>query len=90
MKKILISWIGRTDLRAVTEVGIVGLGPIAQAVRDISFDRVVLLNNFPEVAVKPYLRWLNGIKSVVVSTNKAALTSPTNFAESGSLQFSSN
>ncbi|HIJ80794.1 MAG TPA: sigma-54-dependent Fis family transcriptional regulator [Desulfuromonadales bacterium] len=81
MKKILISWIGRTDLRAVTEVGIVGLGPIAQAVRDISFDRVVLLNNFPEVAVKPYLRWLNGIKSVVVSTNKAALTSPTNFAE---------
>ena len=56
MKKILISWIGRTDLRAVAEGDSVGLGPIAQAIRAVSFDQVLLLNNFPEAEVKPYLR----------------------------------
>jgi len=81
MKKILISWIGRTDLRAVTEGESVGLGPIAQAVRAKPFDQIVLLNNFPEAEVKPYLRWLDGIKSLPVSTRQVTLTSPTNFAE---------
>lgn len=81
MKKILISWIGRTDLRAVKEGNIVGLGPIAQAVRAMSFDRIVLLNNFPEAEVKPYISWLQGIKHVSVSTRQIQLTSPTNFAE---------
>lgn len=40
MKKKLISWIGRTDLRAVQEGDIVGLGPIAQAIRALSFDHM--------------------------------------------------
>jgi hypothetical protein len=61
MKNILISWIGRTDLRAVTEGDSVGLGPIVQAIRAVSFDQVLLLNNFPATEVKPYLRWLYGV-----------------------------
>lgn len=81
MKKFLISWIGRTDLRAVKEGEIVGLGPIAQAVRAISFDQIVLLNNFPEAEAKPYIRWLQGIKNVPVSSRQVKLTSPTNFSE---------
>lgn len=81
MKKILISWIGRTDLRAVTEGEVVGLGPIAQAVRAISFDQIVLLNNFPEVEVTAYIRWLQSIKNVPLSSRQVTLTSPTNFAE---------
>jgi transcriptional regulator with PAS, ATPase and Fis domain len=81
MKKILVSWIGRTDLRAVTEIEIVGLGPIAQAVHAIFFDQVVLLNNFPEAEVTPYIRWLQGIKNVSVSSRQVTLTGPTNFAE---------
>ena len=81
MKKILLSWIGRTDLRAVSEGDIVGLGPIAQAIRAVAFDQVLLLNNFPEAEVKPYLSWLQGIKKLPVSYRQAALTSPTNFAE---------
>lgn len=60
---------------------IVGLGPIAQAIRVLSFDQVVLLNNFPETAVKPYLLWLQGIKKVSVSSRQITLTSPTDFAE---------
>ncbi|MEI6206793.1 MAG: sigma-54 dependent transcriptional regulator [Desulfuromonadales bacterium] len=91
MNKILISWIGRTDLRAVKEGETVGLGPIAQAVRVLSFDRIVLLNNFPEAEVKPYIDWLRGIKKVSVSARQVTLASPTNFAEiyeaaSGSVQ----
>jgi transcriptional regulator with PAS, ATPase and Fis domain len=81
MKKILISWIGRTDLRAEAEGEIVGLGPIAQAVRAVSFDRILLLNNFPEAEVKPYLKWLESIKNLPVSCRQTKLTSPTNFAE---------
>jgi DNA-binding NtrC family response regulator len=81
MKKILISWIGRTDLRAVKEGEIVGFGPIAQAVRAIYFDQIVLLNNFPEAEADSYIRWLNGIKTVSVSSRQVTLTSPTNFAE---------
>ena len=56
MKKILTSWLGRTDLRAVAEGDIVGLGPIAQAIQAVSFDQVLLLNNFPEAELKPYQR----------------------------------
>jgi transcriptional regulator with PAS, ATPase and Fis domain len=81
MKKILISWIGRTDLRAVKEGEIVGLGPIAQAVQAMHFDKIVLLNNFPETETKPYINWLLSIKNVSVSSNQVNLTSPTNFAE---------
>jgi transcriptional regulator with PAS, ATPase and Fis domain len=81
MKKILISWIGKTDLRAVTEGEAVGLGPIAQAVQAVSFDKIVLLNNFPEAEIKPYISWLQSIKSVPVSSHQVKLTSPTNFAE---------
>jgi transcriptional regulator with PAS, ATPase and Fis domain len=81
MKKILISWLGRTDLRAVTEGEIVGLGPIAQAVRALYFDQILLLNNFPESEVTPYLRWLQSIKPVPVAFRQIKLTSPTDFAE---------
>lgn len=81
MKKILVSWIGRTDLRAVKESEIVGLGPIAQAVRAVSFDHVVLLNNFPESEALPYLHWLKNIRNLPVASRQVKLTSPTNFAE---------
>ena len=81
MKKILVSWIGRTDLRAVKESEIVGLGPIAQAVRAVSFDHVVLLNNFPASEARPYLHWLQGIRNISVASRQIKLSSPTNFAE---------
>ena len=81
MKKILVSWIGRADLRAVKESEIVGIGPIAQAVRAVSFDHVVLLNNFPESEALPYLHWLKNIRNITVASRQVKLTSPTNFAE---------
>lgn len=63
------------------EGDIVGLGPIAQAVRAMYFDHLVLLNNYPTAEVKSFIRWLQSIKNVPVSSRQVKLTSPTNFAE---------
>jgi len=81
MKKILISWIGRTDLRAVEESATIGLGPIAQAVGSIPFDQVALISDYPKIEVYKYLGWLSSINIVPTTLHQATLTSPTNFGE---------
>ena len=81
MEKILISWIGRTDLRAVEESAIIGLGPIAQAIGSISFDQVALISDYPKIEVYKYLGWLSSISKVPTTLHQATLTSPTNFGE---------
>ncbi|MBC7962131.1 MAG: sigma-54-dependent Fis family transcriptional regulator [Steroidobacteraceae bacterium] len=81
MKKVLISWIGRTDLRAIEESATIGLGPIAQAIGNISFDQIALIGDYPKNEVDNYLRWLSGIKKVPTSIHQTTLTSPTNFGE---------
>lgn len=81
MNKILISWIGRTDLRAIEESATIGLGPIAQAVGSISFDQIALLSDYPKKETEKYIRWLHGIKNTPTTLHQATLTSPTNFGE---------
>lgn len=81
MKKILISWIGRTDLRAVEESATIGLGPIAQAIGSIFFDQVALISDYPKIEVCKYLGWLSSINKVPTTLHQATLTSPTNFGE---------
>ena len=58
MEKVLVSWVGRTDLRARTEEETVGVGPIAQAVDAREFDRIILLHDYPKAAVKPFATWV--------------------------------
>ena len=77
----MISWIGRTDLRAIDEITVVGLGPIAQAVGSMSFDHIALISDYPSKEVENFVRWLHGIKDVSTRLHKATLTSPTNFGE---------
>ena len=81
MKKILVSWVGRTDIRAIAECEIVGLGPIAQAVDTQTFDEIVLISDYPEQEVTAFLGWLAKRTSVRITRQVARLTSPTNFAE---------
>jgi hypothetical protein len=81
MKKILVSWIGRTDLRAVTEPDTIGQGPIAQALQALPFDQAVLLNNYPPEETSSFIRWLHSIKEIPTTLISVSLTSPTNFAE---------
>lgn len=81
MKKILIAWIGRTDLRSSVNAGKDGLGPIANALDARSFDHAFFLNNYPPEEITPYLDWLKSRTTVPISVHNATLTSPTNFGE---------
>ena len=48
MRKVLVAWIGKTDLRAPTESEQVGVGPIAQALEARAFDEAFLLSDYDE------------------------------------------
>ena len=60
VRRVLVTWVGRTDLRAPTESEAVGLGPIAQALDAREFDEVFLLSDYAESQVKPYVKWISG------------------------------
>jgi DNA-binding NtrC family response regulator len=79
--KVLVAWLGRTDLRAPTESDAVGLGPIAQALGARVFDDVVLLSDYDEKAVSPYLKWLRARGKAHITVVHEKLTGPTQFGE---------
>ncbi|MDQ8153421.1 MAG: sigma-54 dependent transcriptional regulator [Gemmatimonadota bacterium] len=81
MRKVLVAWIGKTDLRAPTEGELVGLGPIAQALEGRPFDEVFLLSNYDDQLVQPYLKWLRGRSSARVEVHSEKLSGPTQFGE---------
>jgi transcriptional regulator with PAS, ATPase and Fis domain len=81
MSKVLISWVGNTDLRAVNEGEQVGLGPIGQALKEREFDSIFLLNNYPKVKGGPYLKWLQAQTQARIDVRYINLSKPTNFGE---------
>jgi transcriptional regulator with PAS, ATPase and Fis domain len=81
MKNFLISWIGRTDLNAITDSATIGLGPIAQAMQSITYDRLILLSDFPQKDIEPYLVWLGQLKDTPVEMFPAKLSNPTHFSD---------
>ena len=58
MRKVLVSWIGHTDLRAPEESEAVGVGPVAQALIARSYDGVYLVTDHEGEAVRRYVPWL--------------------------------
>lgn len=81
MKKVLICWVGFTDLRAAEESQEVGLGPIAQAVDARDFDEVVLISDQPQHVTKAYVDWLRSRNSIQIILHYEKLSGPTNFGE---------
>lgn len=81
VRKILVAWIGKTDLRAPAEGEVVGLGPIAQAIEARIFDSVSLLSDYDDKLVRPYLKWLRGRSSVRIEVLPEKLSGPTQFGE---------
>jgi DNA-binding NtrC family response regulator len=81
MEKVLVSWVGRTDLRARTEEETVGVGPIAQAVDALAFDRIILLHDYPKAEVKPYAAWVRARTAAKIDLQFQPLSGPTNFGE---------
>ena len=80
MRSILISWIGHADLKASQEDAD-GIGPVAKAVEDGTFDAAFLLTTYGDEA-RRYFDWLVGRASgISLHLLHERLTSPTAFGE---------
>ncbi len=76
-----ISWLGRTDLRAVTESETIGLGPLVQAVRGLLSDELVLICDYPVAEARTFIAWLHTHKELPTTLKQVTLASPTDFAD---------
>ena len=79
--KILVTWVGQTDLNAARGEKRAGLGPIGQAVTKRAFDRVVLLSNYPKADSAHYLPWLESLTEAQIELHRKKLSSPTHFGD---------
>ncbi len=75
--KILVSWIGTADLDASKAGSEANLGPVANALKAIAFDRVLLLANQPPAELKAYERWLGGRAATEIDVRRVVLDDPT-------------
>jgi len=81
-KRVLVCWVGQTDLRAVEESAEIGVGPIAQALDAVAYDEAVLLCNYAEARAEKFVRWLRKRAPITrLSLRAEKLTSPVNFSE---------
>jgi DNA-binding NtrC family response regulator len=81
MKAILIAWIGFADLKASRGEKNIGLGPIAQAVTERSFQEIILISDVPDSDCAEYITWLKTLTPAQIQTKKVNLSSPTHFGE---------
>ena len=79
MNNTLICWLGRTDVRAVSESAFVGVGPIAQAIRTGRFSRLELLCDCAPEEADAYLHWLEPQTEARIRPHRITLPSPTDF-----------
>jgi DNA-binding NtrC family response regulator len=79
--KILLAWVGGTDLNAEAGDGKAGSGPICAAVTKTKYDRVILLNNYPAKEGSRYVKWLRKHTEGEVEIHHIPLPSPTDFGE---------
>jgi transcriptional regulator with PAS, ATPase and Fis domain len=81
MKKILVCWIGNTDLEAPEKNTRIGLGPIAQAATTESYGEIVLLSDYSKDRVSNYITWLKSKTNNRISVYFKPLSGPTQFGE---------
>lgn len=79
--RILVSWVGQTDLKAAAGCDEVGLGPIGQAVTQRTFDRLALLCNYTKEQTAGFLPWIEQQTSAAVDLTLVKLSRPTHFGE---------
>ena len=78
---ILVSWIGRTDLRAASGAENAGPGPIAQAAGAHAYEAIHLLSDFDAVDAKNFVKWLTPQVRAKIYLHPAKLASPTHFED---------
>ena len=81
MRRVLIAWVGKTDLRAPNEGEVVGVGPIAQALDVRVFEEAFLLSDYEEPVVAPYVKWLGSRTKARLEVVSERLSGPTEFGE---------
>ncbi|WP_437551519.1 sigma-54 dependent transcriptional regulator [Sorangium sp. So ce367] len=81
MARVLLAWIGKTDIKAASGDATVGEGPIAHAVAERAFDHLVLLNNHPGEEVAPFTRWLRTKTKASIVLRQEALSTPARHAD---------
>jgi len=81
MNKVLIAWVGNTDLKASRGKHEAGLGPIGQAVSQRTFTHVALLSNFSKEDEKRFVEWIRKRTSATIGLYHMELSSPTDFGE---------
>lgn len=81
MKKILLAWLGTTDLNASVGDEKAGLGPIGLAITARKFDQIVLLSNHPKESVSAYEKWLHALRKVAVKIHSEELSRPNDYEE---------
>ena len=82
MRRILITWIGNTDLDAPEKEQTIGAGPVAQALMAREFDDAYLLFDHEAGAVRPYRQWLEQrCEGPTLHLLHEELTGPTQFGE---------
>jgi transcriptional regulator with PAS, ATPase and Fis domain len=79
--KILVAWIGRTDLKAGRGDAAVGSGPICQAAKAYPYSSIHLLSDFEPGDAKSFVKWLAGEVSAKIQLHLVKLSSPINFGE---------
>ncbi len=81
MHKVLLAWIGLTDLRA-SQGGLgSNLGPIGQAARSRTFTNILLVSDHDRKAEASYASWLRTITEAHVELHHVRLSGPTQFGE---------
>ena len=81
MRKILLCWIGATDLRAANGNDDAGLGPIGQAAILHQHDAIVLLSDYPKDQAEAYVSWLTEKWSGQTDLQPVCISSPTHYGE---------
>ena len=81
MDKVLFAWIGLADLRASKGEGGAGLGPIAQALKGMDVNDLVLISDHPEKVNLAYKKWLSSKTKAKILIKRAKLSSPTHFGD---------
>src|SRR5258705_7560671 len=81
VSRLLITWVGKTDLQASSGDANAGLGPIGQAVKARKFDEVILISNYDKKQSTAYRKWLMAQTAKPATLYLESLSSPTDFGE---------
>lgn len=79
MKKLLICWIGATDLKSCESGEENGPGPIANAVTAEDYKEIALINDYQKDRAERYVEWLKDKTTSPISLRCVKLNDPTDF-----------